>query len=160
MSEKTGLIPQRPTSCVYEQSTAKTDAASLADTTPAPAPVKRSTDAAAAANAVRKPGELFSDTTKQQLNVVFNRMSRPVTLALELDDTPLSTELRGFIDALVALSGGKLKSTVDDGEYEKDDTGACGIRRGTRAAGGASMRAHGGGWRADWSRLPWRAFRS
>ena len=123
MSEKTGLIPQRPTSCVYEQSTAKTDAASLADTTPAPAPVKRSTDAAAAANAVRKPGELFSDTTKQQLNVVFNRMSRPVTLALELDDTPLSTELRGFIDARVALSDGKLKSVVVDGEYEKDDTG-------------------------------------
>lgn len=123
MSEKTGLIPQRPVSCVYEQSTAKTDAASLADTTPAPAPVKRSTDAAAAANAVRKPGELFSDTTKQQLNVVFNRMSRPVTLALELDDTPLSTELRGFIDAMVALSDGKLKSVVVDGEYEKDDTG-------------------------------------
>ena len=123
MSEKTGLIPQRPTSCVYEQSTAKTDAASLADTTPAPAPVKRSTDAAAAANAVRKPGELFSDTTKQQLNVVFNRMSRPVTLALELDDTPLSTELRGFIDAMVALSDGKLKSVVVDGEYKKDDTG-------------------------------------
>lgn len=123
MSEKTGLIPQRPTSCVYEQSTAKTDAASLADTTPAPAPVKRSADAAAAANAVRKPGELFSDTTKQQLNVVFNRMSRPVTLALELDDTPLSTELRGFIDAMVALSDGKLKSVVVDGEYEKDDTG-------------------------------------
>lgn len=123
MSEKTGLIPQRPTSCVYEQSTAKTDATSLADTTPAPAPVKRSTDAAAAANAVRKPGELFSDTTKQQLNVVFNRMSRPVTLALELDDTPLSTELRGFIDAMVALSDGKLKSVVVDGEYEKDDAG-------------------------------------
>ena len=123
MSEKTGLMPQRPTSCVYEQSTAKTDAASLADTTPAPAPVKRSTDAAAAANAVRKPGELFSDTTKQQLNVVFNRMSRPVTLALELDDTPLSTELRGFIDAMVALSDGKLKSVVVDGEYEKDDAG-------------------------------------
>lgn len=123
MSEKTGLIPHRPTSCVYEQSTAKTDVASLADTTPAPAPVKRSTDAADAANAVRKPGELFSDTTKQQLNVVFNRMSRPVTLALELDDTPLSTELRGFIDAMVALSGGKLKSTVVDGEYKKDDTG-------------------------------------
>ena len=123
MSEKTGLTPQHPTSCVYEQSTAKTDAASLADTTPAPAPVKRSTDAADAANAVRKPGELFSDTTKQQLNVVFNRMSRPVTLALELDDTPLSTELRGFIDAMVALSDGKLKSVVVDGEYEKDDAG-------------------------------------
>ena len=123
MSEKTGLIPQRPTSCVYEQSTAKTKAASVVGTTPAPAPAKRSADAAAAANAVRKPGELFSDATRQQLNVVFGRMSRPVTLALDLDDTPLSTELRGFIDALVALSGGKLKSTVVDGEYKKDDTG-------------------------------------
>lgn len=123
MSEKTGLTPQRPVSCVYEQSTAKTKAASVVGTTPAPAPAKRSADAAAAANAVRKPGELFSDATRQQLNVVFGRMSRPVTLALNLDDTPLSTELRGFIDALVALSGGKLKSTVVDGEYKKDDTG-------------------------------------
>lgn len=124
MSEKTGLTPQRPVSCVYEQSTTKTDAASLDATAPTPTPApatKRNVDAAA--NAVRKPGELFSDATRQQLNVVFGRMSRPVTLALELDDTPLSTELRGFIDALVALSGGKLKSTVDDGEYEKDDTG-------------------------------------
>ena len=123
MSEKTGLTPQRPASYVYEQSTAKTKAASVVGITPAPAPAQRSADAAAAANAVRKPGELFSDATRQQLNVVFGRMSRPVTLALELDDTPLSTELRGFIDALVALSGGKLKSTVVDGEYKKDDTG-------------------------------------
>jgi len=123
MSEKTGLTPQRPASYVYEQSTAKANAASLDDTAPAPAPAKRSADAAAAANAVKKSSELFSDATRQQLNVVFSRMSRPVTLALELDDTPLSTELRGFIDALVALSGGKLKSTVVDGEYKKDDTG-------------------------------------
>ena len=122
MSEKTGLTPQRPVSCAYEQSTTKTDAASLDATAPTPAPATNR-NADAAANAVRKPGELFSDATRQQLNVVFGRMSRPVTLALELDDTPLSTELRGFIDALVALSGGKLKSTVDDGEYEKDDTG-------------------------------------
>ena len=123
MSEKTGLMPQRPASYVYEQSTAKTNAASLDATAPAPVSAKRSADAAAAANAVRKSSELFSDATRQQLNVVFGRMSRPVTLALELDDTPLSTELRGFIDALVALSGGKLKSTVVDGEYKKDDTG-------------------------------------
>ena len=123
MSEKTGLMPQRPASYVYEQSTAKTNAASLDATAPAPASAKRSADAAAAANAVRKSSELFSDATRQQLNVVFGRMSRPVTVALELDDTPLSTELRGFIDALVALSGGKLKSTVVDGEYKKDDTG-------------------------------------
>ena len=124
MSETTGLTPQRPVSCAYEQSTTKTDAASLDATAPTPTPAPATNrNADAAANAVRKPGELFSDATRQQLNVVFGRMSRPVTLALELDDTPLSTELRGFIDALVALSGGKLKSTVDDGEYEKDDTG-------------------------------------
>lgn len=124
MSEKTGLTPRRPVSCAYEQSTTKTDAASLDATAPTPTPAPAANrNADAAANAVRKPGELFSDATRQQLNVVFGRMSRPVTLALELDDTPLSTELRGFIDALVALSGGKLKSTVDDGEYEKDDTG-------------------------------------
>ena len=126
MSEKTGLTPQRPASCAYEQSTAKTDAASLDGATPTPAPApaaRRDADAAAAANAVRKPGELFSGATRQQLNVVFSRMSRPVTLALELDDTPLSTELQGFIDAMVALSGGKLKSVVVDGKYEKDDTG-------------------------------------
>ena len=49
---------------------------------------------------------------------------------VELDDTPLSTEPRGFIDALVTLSGGKLKSTVVDGEYKKDDTGRA--RRGLR----------------------------
>ena len=123
MSEKTGLMPQRPASYVYEQSTAKTNAASLDATAPAPASAKRSADAAAAANAVRKSSELFSDATRQQLNVVFGRISRPVTLALELGDTRLSTELRGFDDALVALSGGKLKSTVVDGEYKKDDTG-------------------------------------
>ena len=124
MSEKTGLTPQRPVSCAYEQSTTKTDAASFDATAPTPTPApatKRNADAAA--NAVRKPGELFSDATRQQLNVVFGRMSRPVTLALELDDTPLSTELQGFIDAMVALSGGKLKSVVVDGEYEKDDMG-------------------------------------
>ena len=123
MSEKTGLTPQRPASYVYEQSTAKTNATSVDGAAPVPVSVKRSADAAAAANAAGKPGELFSDATRQQLNVVFGRMSRPVTFALELDDTPLSTELQGFIDALVALSGDKLKSTVVDGEYKKDDTG-------------------------------------
>lgn len=123
MSEKTGLTPRRPASYAYEQSTAKTNATSVDGAAPVPVPVKRSADATATANAAGKPGELFSDATRQQLNVVFGRMSRPVTLALELDDTPLSTELQGFIDALVALSGGKLKSTVVDGEYKKDDTG-------------------------------------
>ncbi|PLS29267.1 thioredoxin family protein, partial [Bifidobacterium parmae] len=86
-----------------------------AGTSPAPAPAKRSADAAAAqAAAQRKPGELFSAAIKQQLGVVFGRMARPVTLALELDDTPLSAELQGFIGEMVALSGGKLNSVAVD----------------------------------------------
>ena len=51
---------------------------------------------------------------KQQLGVVFGRMTRPVTLVLELDDTPLSTELQGFIGEMVALSNGKLNSVAVD----------------------------------------------
>ena len=115
MSEKTGMVPPRPTVCAYEESEAKAaSAASAAGTTPAPAPAKRSADAAAAASAAKKPGELFSAAIKQQLDVVFGRMTRPVTIALELDDTPLSAELQGFIGEMVALSGGKLNSVAVD----------------------------------------------
>ena len=39
-------------------------------------------------------------------------MTRPVTLALELDSTPLSAELQGFIGEMVALSNGKLNSVA------------------------------------------------
>ncbi|PST45756.1 thioredoxin reductase [Bifidobacterium callitrichos] len=115
MSEKTGLVPPRPTASAYEQAEAESAKAQAAEgTTPAPAPVKRSADAAAAASAAKKPGELFSDAIKQQLGVVFGRMTRPVTLALELDDTPLSAELQGFVREMVALSNGKLNSVAID----------------------------------------------
>ncbi|KAB7788770.1 FAD-dependent oxidoreductase [Bifidobacterium cebidarum] len=114
LSEKTGLVPPRPTASAYEQ--AEADAAAktaTAGTTPAPALAKRSADvAAAAAQTAKKPGELFSAAIKQQLGVVFGRMARPVTLTLELDNTPLSTELQGFIGEMVALSGGKLNSVA------------------------------------------------
>ena len=118
MSEKTGLVPPRPTASAYEQAEAQTAAAvnsaAVAGTTPAPAPAKRSADTAAATAAAKKPGELFSAAIKQQLGVVFGRMTRPVTLVLELDDTPLSTELQGFIGEMVALSNGKLNSVAVD----------------------------------------------
>lgn len=119
MSERTGLIPPRPTASVYEkaevEAAAKTASAANAGTSPAPAPVKRSVDVAAArAAAQRKPGELFSAAIRQQLSVVFGRMTRPVTLVLEFDDTPLSVELQGFIGEMVALSGGKLNSVAVD----------------------------------------------
>ncbi|MBT1163082.1 FAD-dependent oxidoreductase [Bifidobacterium felsineum] len=114
LSEKTGLVPPRPTTSAYEQAEATAAAkTAAAGTTPAPAPAKRSADAAAAAaQTAKKPGELFSAAIKQQLSVVFGRMTRPVTLALELDNTPLSTELQGFIGEMVALSGGKLNSVT------------------------------------------------
>ncbi|PJM77584.1 FAD-dependent oxidoreductase [Bifidobacterium felsineum] len=114
LSEKTGLVPPRPTTSAYEQAEATAAAkTAAAGTTPSPAPAKRSADAAAAAaQTAKKPGELFSAAIKQQLSVVFGRMTRPVTLALELDNTPLSTELQGFIGEMVALSGGKLNSVA------------------------------------------------
>ena len=112
LSEKTGLVPPRPTTSAYEQAEAKAAAnaqsAANAGTTPAPAPAKRSADATAAASAARKPGELFSDAVKQQLNVVFGRMAKPVTLSLDVDETPLSAELEGFVGEIAKLSGGKV----------------------------------------------------
>ena len=112
LSEKTGLVPPRPTTSAYEQAEAKAAAnaqsAANAGTTPAPAPAKRSADATAAASAARKPGELFSDAIKQQLNVVFGRMAKPVTLSLDVDGTPLSAELEGFVGEIAKLSGGKV----------------------------------------------------
>lgn len=109
MSEKTGLVPPRPTASAYEQAEANSAAAAAAGTTPSPAPAKRSADAASAA---KRPGELFSDAIKQQLAMVFGRMARPVTLALELDDTPLSAELAGFVGEMVRLSDGRLSSVT------------------------------------------------
>lgn len=64
----------------------------------------------------KKPGELFSAAIKQQLGVVFGRMTRPVTLVLELDGTPLSSELQGFVGEMVALSGDKLNSVAVDAQ--------------------------------------------
>ena len=114
MSETTGLVPPRPTFSAYEKAEIEATVKSAAQTgtTPAPAPVKRSADATAAASMVRKPGELFSDAVKQQLNVVFGRMAKPVTLSLDVDGTPLSAELEGFVGEIARLSGGKVKVVV------------------------------------------------
>ena len=121
MSEKTGLVPPRPTASAYEKAEAAKTAQTAAEgTTPAPAPVKRSADAAAVA---RKPGELFSDAIKQQLKMVFGRLARPVTLSLELDDTPLSVELQGFVNEMAALSDGKVSVAVSSDGTQLDDSG-------------------------------------
>ncbi|MBT1179692.1 FAD-dependent oxidoreductase [Bifidobacterium vespertilionis] len=128
MSEKTGLVPPRPTTSAYEQAEAAAAAAasgpSAAGTTPSPAPARRSADEAAAkAQQARKPGELFSDAIKQQLKMVFGRLARPVTLSLELDDTPLSAELQGFVNEMAALSDGKVSVAVSSDGTQLDDSG-------------------------------------
>lgn len=53
---------------------------------------------------------VFTDDVVAQLNVVFARMERTVTLQLQLDRTELSHQLQSFIDELVSLSDGKLES--------------------------------------------------
>lgn len=106
MSKKTGLVPPRPTESAYEKEKEKEAAvAKTSGTSPAPAAASETADAATAAKGT---SGFFDDDVKRQLAVVFSRMARPLVLRLALDGTPLSDELEGFIDELVALSGGKL----------------------------------------------------
>ncbi|MDO5688006.1 MAG: FAD-dependent oxidoreductase [Pseudoscardovia radai] len=116
ISEKTGLVPPRPTTSAYEQKEKRdAQAASAAGTSPAPAPARDGAGAAGAgaAGAGRAGGRFFDDSIRQQLAVVFSRMARPLVLRLELDDRPLSQELKAFVDEMVGLSGGKLSAIVD-----------------------------------------------
>ena len=111
LSEKTGLLPPRPTTSTYEQQEAKAaKAASASGTSPAPAP-QRSGVASAAPTAGNHA--FFDDAIRQQLAVVFSRMARPLVLKLELDDSPLSKELQAFIGEMTSLSDGKLSTVVD-----------------------------------------------
>jgi thioredoxin reductase (NADPH) len=122
MSEKTGLVPPRPAQSAYEK--AEQQAASDADAagvSPAPAPAPEGPaaggQAGARASASGQPPKVagfFNEAIVKQLTMVFGKMARPVVLQLELDKTPLSRELQGFIGELVALSGGKLSSVVAD----------------------------------------------
>ena len=111
LSEKTGLLPPRPTTSTYEQQEAKAaKAASASGTSPAPAP-QRPGVASAAPTAGNHA--FFDYAIRQQLAVVFSRMARPLVLKLELDDSPLSKELQAFIGEMTSLSDGKLSTVVD-----------------------------------------------
>ena len=52
-----------------------------------------------------------------QLNTVFSRMARPLRLKLELDQRPVSGELRGYMEELVKLTD---KLTLEIGEGGED----------------------------------------
>ncbi|WEV52968.1 FAD-dependent oxidoreductase [Bifidobacterium sp. ESL0704] len=124
LSEKTGLVPPRPTSSNYERREAEqARKAANSGTSPAPAAASDATGAQAAGPV--KTSGFFDDAIRKQLDVVFGRMSRPLVLELSLDKTKLSQELKGFIGELVGLSGGKLTSVVasEPGEDEEDAEG-------------------------------------
>lgn len=73
-------------------------------------PVSRAEEAAAPAEA---GSTLFNGDMLSQLHTVFARMASPLILRLYLDETPLSAELRQYMDELAAQSG-KLSVEVGD----------------------------------------------
>ena len=73
-------------------------------------PVSRAEEAAAPAEA---GSTLFNGDMLSQLHTVFARMASPLILRLFMDETPLSAELRQYMDELAAQSG-KLSVEVGD----------------------------------------------
>ena len=68
--------------------------------TPVPAPREKEIPAPAKA----AEGGLFDEAMLQQLNTVFSRMSSRLVLKLSLDDRPVSSELKGYMQELVKLT--------------------------------------------------------
>ena len=62
----------------------------------------------------KSPASSSPPPSSSSSGVVFGRMTRPVTLVLELDDTPCRRSWQGFIGEMVALSNGKLNSVAVD----------------------------------------------
>lgn len=81
--------------------------------------VPQSSEAASEVEISVDSAELFTPEMKQQLDTVFSRMERPLTLKLYLDHRPVSAELKSFITALVKLSH-KLTVQVADGHASSD----------------------------------------
>ena len=104
-SKRTGITPQAPTATPYQRREEHSEDSAPAQTTPAPA-----SNPDASADTEHPVSAVFTDDVVAQLNVVFARMERTVTLQLQLDRTELSHQLQSFIDELVSLSDGKLES--------------------------------------------------
>ena len=82
-------------------------------------PVSRAEEAAAPAEA---GSTLFNGDMLSQLHTVFARMASPLILRLFLDETPLSAELRQYMDELAAQSG---KLSVEVGDPDSADHLPC-----------------------------------
>lgn len=114
MSARTGLVPPRPENTPYEKSE-KEAAESAAASGTSPAPVAQGKE-----NAPAKTSGFFGPDIRKQLDVVFGRMTARLILKLELDDSPVSGELRTFIDELVSLSDGLLSTQVENASGVQD----------------------------------------
>ena len=82
-------------------------------------PVSRAEEAAAPAEA---GSTLFTGDMLSQLHTVFARMASPLILRLFLDETPLSAELRQYMEELAAQSG---KLSVELGDPAEADHLPC-----------------------------------
>ena len=89
MQRKTGLRPEKP------RAEPKTE-------TPIPA--------------ARGSSALFDGDMLAQLNAVFGRMGSSLILKLELDDRPVSAELRNYMEELASLTGKLSVETAQGGE--------------------------------------------
>ena len=104
LQKKTGLQPERP-----------------APKAAAPAPAQEAPKAA-------DSSALFDEAMLAQLNAVFGRMANPLVLQLQLDERPVSHELKGYMEELARLTD-KLSVEVAQG----GEDAPCG--RGCRADG-------------------------
>ena len=86
MQRKTGLHPQMPQTEPRKQTSAKAESSAL-----------------------------FNEQMLSQLNTVFSRMENSLILRLELDDRPVSTELKGYMEALTKLTDKLTLETTSGG---------------------------------------------
>ena len=103
MQKKTGLVPEQPQAAASVQ---KADSSAESGKTEA--------SAAGSGNG------LFDEAMLAQLNTVFGRMSSKLTLKLYLDERPVSTELRGYMEELAGLTD-KLAVEVADTEVSAEE---------------------------------------
>ena len=92
LQKKTGLYPAPPTAISKENEAAQKNS--------------RQTDG------------LFTQDMLSQLEAVFQKMASPLRLKLYLDDTPLSAELKGYMEELCALTD---KLSLEMGGEEEED---------------------------------------
>ena len=110
MQKKTGLIPKQPQ---VTAGTSKIDSSAGSGTS------------AEGKNPARSDGSLFDETMLAQLNTVFGRMGSRLTLKLYLDEKPVSSELRGYMEELAGLTD-KLSVEIAEGVAESTNKGIAG----------------------------------